>query len=93
MSEKKYIDGLMKYLTRPTGFRTFCEDCTGIDRLDCIVEDCIKNFPAADVEEVVHCRDCKWWEKYKDSLQGRCSLHSISPTGSWYCANGVKENE
>lgn len=44
-----------------------------------------------DVDEVVLCKDCKWWDKYDDSLQGRCALLKISPTGGWYCANGRKE--
>ena len=38
--------------------------------------------------QVIRCRDCGWWEKQADSLQGRCSLLGIYPTGSWYCANG-----
>ena len=37
--------------------------------------------------QVIRCRDCGWWEKQADSLQGRCSLLGIYPTGSWYCAN------
>lgn len=37
--------------------------------------------------QVTRCRDCGWWEKQADSLQGRCSLLGIYPTGSWYCAN------
>ena len=57
---KTYIEreALIKELTRPTGFRAYCEDCTSIDCLDCIVEDAIKTAPAADMVEVVRCKDC-----------------------------------
>lgn len=85
MSEKKYIDAdLLK-----SELKALPEQ----ERLEYMgVYDCINSIPTADVEEVVHCRDCKWWEKYKGGLQGGCYLHSISLTGSRYCANGVKEN-
>lgn len=46
-----------------------------------------KNCPIEESPQVIRCRDCGWWEKQADSLQGRCSLLGIYPTGSWYCAN------
>ena len=39
----------------------------------------------------VNCRDCKWWSKEKDSLQGYCHLGKGYPTGAWFCGNGLKE--
>lgn len=39
---------LKGWLTRPTGFRTNCEDCTDIDCLDCIIGEAIDNAPAVD---------------------------------------------
>lgn len=53
--------------------------------------DAINSIPAADVRPVVRCRDCYWWTKQKASLQGRCALLGISPTGAWFCANGQKK--
>lgn len=53
----------------------------------------ITKFPAADITAVIKCKNCRWWDKYKGSLQGRCALHSISPTGNWYCANGKRKEE
>lgn len=41
--------------------------------------------------EIVHCGECKWWTKQKNSGQGRCELLGIYPTGGWHCANGVEE--
>lgn len=40
--------------------------------------------------ELVRCKDCKWWTKQKDSIQGRCELSHQYPTGAWYCANGER---
>lgn len=45
------------------------------------------------VGEVVRCKDCKWWSKENDSLQGRCALLQIYPTGEWYCANAERKEE
>lgn len=53
---KEYIERgeLIQWLTKATGFKSNCEDCTGIGCLDCIVDEAIKNAPAADVVEVVY---------------------------------------
>lgn len=40
--------------------------------------------------EIIHCEDCEWWEKQKDSLQGRCELMQMYPTGAWYCGNAQR---
>lgn len=40
--------------------------------------------------EVIQCEDCEWWEKQKDSLQGRCELMQMYPTGAWYCGNAQR---
>ena len=44
-----------------------------------------------NVVKVVRCKDCKWWSKHEDSLQGLCALSKNSPTGYWYCANGERK--
>lgn len=44
-----------------------------------------------DVRPVVTCSDCKWWTKQEASLQGRCELLQMYPTGAWFCANGKRE--
>lgn len=46
----------------------------------------IKELPTAQLE-IIRCKDCEWWEKQKDSLQGRCELMRMYPTGAWYCGN------
>lgn len=46
-----------------------------------------------DAVPVVHCKDCEYWTKQVDSLQGRCALGGHYPTGNWYCANGERRND
>lgn len=50
----------------------------------------IDNAPTIDAEPVVHCKDCEYWTKQSDSLQGRCALSGSYPTGAWYCANAER---
>ena len=53
--------------------------------LDQIV-DIIKALPSAE-PEVIRCKDCDWWEKQKNSVQGRCEKMQMYPAGGWYCGN------
>lgn len=41
--------------------------------------------------EVVCCKDCKWWSNEYNSLQGRCELLQIYPTGAWFCGNAQRK--
>lgn len=41
-------NALKDWLTKQTGFRANCEDCTSIDCVDCIVEKAIENAPTVD---------------------------------------------
>ena len=58
------------------------------DTLDHIA-DAIMALPSAQ-PEIIRCKDCEWWEKQKDSLQGRCELMQMYPTGAWYCGNAQR---
>ena len=46
----------------------------------------IKQLPPIQ-PEIVRCKDCDWWTKHEDSLQGRCALLQMYPTGEWFCGN------
>lgn len=46
-----------------------------------------------DYVKVVRCKDCRWWTKQENTLQGRCALNGSYPTGSWFCANGERGSE
>lgn len=50
------------------------------------VIDTLTELPSAQ-PEIIRCKDCEWWEKQKDSLQGRCALMQMYPTGEWFCGN------
>lgn len=53
----------------------------------------IDRQPTVDAVEVCYCKDCKYWEKQKDSAQGCCLLSGNYPTGGWYCADGKRRCE
>ena len=53
--------------------------------------DAVATIHAAAVRPVVTCAECKWWTKQEASLQGRCELLQMYPTGAWFCANGKRE--
>lgn len=53
----------------------------------------VDDAPAVDAVWVVRCKDCKFWEKQKDSAQGRCLLSGNYPTGGWYCADARRRCE
>lgn len=53
----------------------------------------ILEAPTLDAVPVVRCKDCKWWTKQEKSIQGRCALNGMYPTGGWYCANGRREDD
>ena len=52
----------------------------------------LENFPPAE-PRLIRCRDCDWWTKQPDSLQGRCALSGTYPTGAFFCGNARKRGE
>lgn len=58
-----------------------------------VIRETIADIPEVDVVEAIRCEDCKWWEKGRDSSQGRCALHQSYHTGGWYCANAERKDE
>lgn len=88
MAEKEYIE-------REAMVKESCERCireyVSCDKEHCILMEVIYQIPAADVRPVVTCAECKWWTKQEASLQGRCELLQMYPTGAWFCANGKRE--
>lgn len=43
--------------------------------------------------EIIRCKECYWWTKQEDSLQGRCDRYGMYPTGYWYCAAARERRE
>lgn len=81
---KKYIeaDALIKSLATETG----CMDRV-FHAMD--VADMVKNFPAADVVEVVRCKDCKWL--FSDE---KCPLRTYwTHKDNDYCSYGERKDD
>lgn len=52
----------------------------------------IKNMPAADVEPVVHCKDCRYLE-FSD-FYGECGRSYFGIVQPWdYCSRGARRNK
>ena len=61
-----------------------------ITALQCFVQ----SQPAADVSEVVRCRDCDAWKRnvgIVDSPNGHCFEHNIDTNGQDFCSWGATE--
>ena len=79
------------YINREMAADSIVIECDGVTLEQ--ARQALKDCPSADVVKVVRCKECKWWTKQEDSLQGRCALMQSYPTGTWYCANGEREND
>ena len=51
----------------------------------------VSGLPSA--QGIIKCKDCDWWTKQKDSLQGRCDRYGVYPTVYWYCAAARERRE
>lgn len=54
----------------------------------------IREMPAADVAEVVRCKDCDAWKRnvgIADSPNGHCFEHDIDTNGQDFCSWGTTE--
>ena len=65
----------------------------------------LENLPSAE-PEIIHCKDCKWWDKSENSPYGYCmamkhnyfsrnweiSIHR-KYKGDFYCADAEREEE
>lgn len=103
MDEQRLIDAnaLIDWLTKATGFRTNCDDCTDIDCLDCIIEEAIKNAPTVEAKPVVHAH----WTGSNRTYCSHCerSYMDVADADSWessdipdfcpYCGAKMDEKE
>ena len=58
----------------------------------CDIAERLRKIPAADMAEVVKCKDCKWChsgycEKYDDLIPFGCANR---PWEEWFCADGAR---
>ena len=71
---------------RQAAIEAMCGACSDwCDEGVCKKVSAIQKLPSAQ-PKIIRCKDCDWWTKQKDSLQGRCDRYGVYPTGYWYCA-------
>ena len=72
-----------EYISRESVLTVLDWDCASQDALDAI-----KAIPAADVVEVVRCRDCVYWRGENDYCEGI----GIDFSENGYCAFGERKD-
>ena len=99
---------MKEYIEREAAIKVIENDC--LELVDYIKEDtiqCVKAIPAADVVEVVRCRECKYWGDEAGELQrsdgvlfARCKVHNYlldgrhtgwCPTENDFCSYGERK--
>ena len=84
----------IKYSYTPKRFAEHSELCRAYNDGVKSMELHIAEIPTADVVEVVRCKDCKYFVKYKCRADGgmeqmMCTLVNGTYDENWYCADGV----
>ena len=49
----------------------------------------LEKLHAANVVEVVRCKECKWWHNEID-CRNTSGLYRFVPNGDWFCASGER---
>ena len=47
----------------------------------------------ADLEPVVRCKDCKWYDKFKGVHDGGCRYYGIYTDPEDFCSRGARMDE
>ena len=102
-----------QYINRETVKRELLSWAVSINHPEYLIKDdalhIIDSFPAADVVEVIRCRECKYWGDEDGKLQhsdgvlfARCKVHNYlidgrhtgwCPTENDYCSYGERSKE
>lgn len=64
-----------------------CRNCSTL--CDWQVRELIEQAELVDAVEVVHCRDCKWWDVDSDCIF--CEYGRV-PKDDWFCADGERRD-
>ena len=79
-------------ISRQAAIEAMCGACSDwCDEGVCSKVSAIQKLPPA--QSIIRCKDCDWWTKQEDSLQGRCDRYGMYPTGYWYCAAARERRE
>lgn len=58
------------------------------------IKESLDKIPSADVIEVVHCKDCRFYRQGTMNFHGRCNWHGgLDPDEDWFCADGERSDE
>ena len=84
------------YISRQAAKQMLCNITCGASKpcmaeYDCITTEQFETIPAADVVEVVRCRDCKYWDgEIRDGFYyfEHCSLINEDRISDDYCSYG-----
>lgn len=41
--------------------------------------------------ELVRCGECKYWEAFKNGVNGWCNRHGVPQCSFWFCADGKRK--
>ena len=84
------------YISREAALKVCCGICTpSLCSTDCYEVQAIRNIPAADVVEVVRCRECIHY----GSATKECGLYAwgdmglLNPKPDEYCSRGTRRTE
>ena len=100
-----------EYIEREAAKRELLSWAVSINHPEYLIKDdalhIIDSFPAADVAEVVRCRECKYWSDEDDELQrsdgvlfARCKVHNYlidgrhtgwCPSENDFCSYGERK--
>ena len=95
-----------EYIPKDAANKWICETCDGCEGTFCAPCDVnpLKSIPAADVVEVVRCRECQHWDRY-DNTAGCGYCHNIKfeygehgyvfhpvREPDFYCADGKRKD-
>lgn len=84
MAEKEYIErgALIEFV------KQYSPTIDGFTTLQC-VENAIKEVPAADVVEVVRCKDCRYFDVIIDCCTNELAMHSCHADD--FCSYGERK--
>lgn len=81
------LEELRKQLTNKKGLILTIDGTTGYFPREFLIEAIRTHL------SVIRCKDCQWWTKQPDSVNGKCALLRHYPMGDWQCAIGKRRDE
>ena len=96
ISRKDAIDTIHSTINAIFGYKdgeTFTDTDELLLNVNKLICKNIREIPAADVVEVVRCKECKAWSRYGDTVMGYCDLSCINWHDKDFCSYGEMKEE